>query len=126
MSQRASRGRGSYHAGLSAEAVVARAYAASGAEILAERLRTPEGEIDLVVKIGTVLVFVEVKQRKNFADHSNIVSERQWRRLECAALHYMMGLQNETGVQPICRFDVALLSRDGAVQIVENARSFDA
>ena len=96
-----------------------------GGAIHSQNCRTPEGEIDTVAQMGEILVFVEVKQRKKQGFSGAIVSERQWRRLENAALHYMMQLQKETGVQPFCRFDVALTGHDGSVQIIENARSFD-
>lgn len=119
------RGRQNHFCGASTEDQVARMYQQKGATIRERRCRTPEGEIDLVTRIGDVLVFVEVKKRKNGAIPDASVSSRQWQRLENAALHYMMEYQKETGVQPFCRFDVALAGRDGAVQIIENARSFD-
>ena len=122
---RAQRGRGAYLSGRSAEETVARHYTARGAEILAQRHRTPDGELDLVVLDAGQLVFVEVKQRKNFDNFASPITPRQWKRLEAAALHYMVLYQNRTGIQPVCRFDVALMDRDGAVQIIENARMFD-
>ena len=120
------RGRQNHFSGASAEDQVARIYQRKGATIRDRRCRTPEGEIDIVTQFGDILVFVEVKKRKNAAISDASVSPRQWQRLENAALHYMMQYQKETGVQPFCRFDVALAGRDGAVQIIENARSFDA
>lgn len=122
---RQTRGRGAYMSGLSAEATVARLYRERGGTIEAERHRTPEGEIDLVVRLGEILVFVEVKQRRSARDYGPPISARQWKRLEAAALSYMVEVQNVTGVQPLCRFDVALMGRDGSVEIIENARSFD-
>ena len=120
------RGRQNHFCGASAEDQVARLYRRQGATIRDRRCRTPEGEIDIVTQIGDILVFVEVKKRKNAAVSGASVSARQWQRLENAALHYMMQFQKETGVQPFCRFDVALAGRDGAIEIIENARSFDA
>ncbi|MEO1493262.1 MAG: YraN family protein [Pseudomonadota bacterium] len=122
---RRTKGRTAHHAGHAAEAAATRAYAARGAQVLETRLKTPEGEIDLILRDGNALVFVEVKQRKNNTEFASPVTARQWERLENAANHYIMGCHRKTGVQPVCRFDVALVGHDGQVQIIENARSFD-
>jgi putative endonuclease len=94
-----------------------------GATVLHRRERTPEGELDLVLEQDGRMIFVEVKRCG--AGDDPPVSQRQWRRLANAALHYMMRVQNETGVQPVCRFDVALAGPDGQLRIIENARGFD-
>src|SRR5271156_4667395 len=75
-----------------AEASVAALWQARGFDILAQRLRTKSGEIDLVVADPGTLVFVEVKARKNFNDAAYAVLPRQQTRLlqaaDCAlALH---------------------------------------
>ena len=122
--ERRRRGRRNWQSGAAAEEAAARHYLARGATVRERRLRTPEGELDLVLVLDGVLVFVEVKRQASEGFDSP-VSGTQWRRLENAALHYMMRLQKETGVQPVCRFDVALAGPDGRLRIIENARSFD-
>ncbi len=47
------------------ERVVERWYAERGADILARNWRVREGELDLVVRLRDVLVFVEVKTRRS-------------------------------------------------------------
>lgn len=125
MTIRRHRGRQAYFSGIAAEEIAARWYVERGGKIQATRHRTPEGEIDLIVQIGGILVFVEVKRRKNNAEFDSPVSERQWRRLENSANHYMFSNQSQTGIQPICRFDVALIDATGGIEVLENARGFD-
>lgn len=125
-SWRTRRGRTNYFSGIAAEHSVARMYLRKGGNVLGQRVRTPEGEIDLIVRMNDVLVFVEVKKRRKLHGCDSPISRKQWDRLEKAALHYMVGYQNDTGVQPVCRFDVALMGPDGSADIIENAWSFDA
>lgn len=126
MPWRSNRGRTNHFSGLAAEHSVARMYLRQGATVQGQRVRTPEGELDLIVLVNGVLVFVEVKKRRRLHAFDSPISRKQWDRLEKASLHYMMDIVNETGVQPVCRFDVALMGPDGSVDIIENAWSFDA
>ena len=119
------RARTNYRTGLAAEDQAARHYQKRGAEVLARRHRNEAGEIDLIVLLDGILVFVEVKRRKTRAALAESITERQWRRLGMAATHYMMTRMNETGPAKGCRFDAALVGADGTLEIVENARSFD-
>ncbi len=119
------RGRSNYASGLAAEEQAARTYLRRGAEILARRHRSEAAEIDLIVREGDILVFVEVKRRKKSAELAESISERQWQRLGLAATHYMMSFRSETGTIRGCRFDAVLVGADGRLEIIENARSFD-
>lgn len=119
------RGRSAYLSGLSAEDQAARAYLKRGAELLARRHRNAGGEIDLIFLEGGILVFVEVKRRKNRTELAESITERQWERLGLAANHYMMTHSNETGTIRGCRFDAVLIDAEGRLEIIENARSFD-
>ena len=121
----ARRGRGGYLSGLAAEEQAARAYQRRGAEILARRHRNAAGEIDLVLREGEILVFVEVKRRKSRAVLAESITERQWQRLGLAATHYMMSHSEQTGPVRGCRFDAVLIGADGSFEIIENARAFD-
>lgn len=61
-----------------------------GYRILARRLRTPAGEIDLVARRGAVLVAVEVKARPSVDAALSAVSTRQRLRI-ARALDLMAG-----------------------------------
>lgn len=119
------RGRSAYLSGLSAEDQAARAYLKRGAELLARRHRNAGGEIDLIFLEDGILVFVEVKRRKNRTELAESITERQWERLGLAATHYMLSYCNETGTIRGSRFDAVLIDAEGRLEIIENARSFD-
>ena len=53
--------------------------------MLAKRVRTGAGEIDLVAIRGRRLAFIEVKQRKSFEDAEASISGKQRRRIRAAA-----------------------------------------
>jgi len=122
---RAARGARGHHSGRAAEEIAERVYAARGARVLARRLRTPEGEIDLVLREGGVVVFVEVKRRRRATGPDSPVSAGQWRRLGRAALWYIMTASETTGADPFCRFDAVIVGGDGSAEVIENARTFD-
>lgn len=124
------RGRMAHLSGRAAEEQAARLYEAQGGCVLAQRWR-PEraaaregaGEIDLVVALGGALVFVEVKAGRAAAARRDLISARQWARLEAAAQAYMIAEQ--TGERPV-RFDAVFVGPDGAAHLVENARILEA
>jgi putative endonuclease len=79
-----------------------------GYRILATRVRTAQGEVDIVARRGNVVVFVEVKARATFTAAVEAITPRQRQRIAAAATAFMArrpGLQN-CGV----RFDVVLLA----------------
>jgi putative endonuclease len=56
-----------------------------GFRILAQRVRTPRGEIDLVARRGQLLVFVEVKTRPTLDQGSEILTPQALQRFKAAA-----------------------------------------
>ncbi len=104
--------------GRTAESSVAAIWQAQGFSILAQRLRTRTGEIDLVVADQATLVFVEVKSRKSFTEAAYAVLPRQQSRLLQAADSALASHQEWN--RPNIRFDVALCC-NGAVQHIEDA-----
>ncbi len=65
---------------------------AKGWRILASRVKTPRGEIDLIARRGGVIAFVEVKWRRTSADLDLAIDERRLARVaaavECVAHEY--------------------------------------
>ena len=117
-------GRRNLYSGAAAEEIAARHYEGRGGTVLARRWRAPEGELDLVVRLDGVLVFVEVKRRR-VLHADDPVGPAQWRRLEAAATRYMMAHGDATGATRGCRFDLAFAGPDGSLEVIENARAFD-
>lgn len=87
--------------------MVADWYGAQGFTILARRLRTASGELDLVVADGTTLAFVEVKARARLTMAIEAVTPRQQRRLAGAAAVVLA--QYPEWARPSTRFDVVLV-----------------
>ncbi|MFT4914227.1 MAG: putative endonuclease [Yoonia sp.] len=98
-----------YYAGLAAEAIVANDYMRRG----------KGGEIDLIVRDGDALVFVEVKKSKTHDQALRRVSRRQMDRLCATASEFVAN--EPRGLLTEMRFDVATIDQSGTVRIVENA-----
>lgn len=112
-------GKLSYLAGHSAEDAVARRYAGAGLPIAAIRWRGSAGEIDLVVRDGAGLVFVEVKKSRSHARAAESLGRRQMDRIYAAASEYLAG--EPEGQMTDVRFDVALVDGAGRIEVIENA-----
>ena len=77
--QRAERG------GRRAETVAALWLQLKGWSVLARRVRTPVGEVDLVARRGRIVAFVEVKARASRAEADLSLDEYRLRRVAAAA-----------------------------------------
>lgn len=109
----------SYHAGLSAEGRIAQDYERRGYAIMQQRWRGKSGEIDLIVRDGDGLIFIEVKQSQNFEKAALALGAKQMRRLYRSAEEFL-GTQPRGSLTDV-RFDVALVNGHGETQIIENA-----
>jgi putative endonuclease len=97
--------------GGAAEERAARFLAERGLAIVARNYRTRRGEIDLVARDGTTLVFVEVRMRAgaSFGGALASIDARKQARIAAAARHFLM--RCGSGDVP-CRFDVVTLDGD--------------
>jgi putative endonuclease len=105
--------------GRDAEARAAQALAAEGWAVLARRVRTPAGELDLVAEREGLLAFVEVKARASLAEAAFALGPRQRTRLVAAAEAWMA--ENPAHGAAGVRFDVLLVDAEGRVRRIADA-----
>lgn len=89
-----------------------------GCEVIAAGVRLPQGELDLIVRDGTALVFVEVKARRSIGRGrpAEAVGPAKQRRLALLARAWLA--RNPRWRESAIRFDVvALTGRPDAWQI---------
>jgi len=115
---RARRGRTADLAGRLAEEGVLRHYRARGATLLEARWRGRGGEIDLILREGADLVFVEVKAARDHDAAAQALGPAQMRRIMLSALDYCEA--RALGEVPM-RFDVALVDATGRVALMPDA-----
>ena len=118
-SGRVVRGLSAQASGAAAERLVEDRYAALGCAVLARRWRGPSGEIDLILRDGGAVVFVEVKKSETHDIAARRISRRQMDRICNAALEFCAEMAQ--GLMTLMRFDAALVDAGGRVEIVENA-----
>jgi putative endonuclease len=94
--------------GRRAEAVAVWWFRLHGYRILVRRFATPVGEIDLVVRRGELLAFVEVKRRPTADAALAALTPRQQARIARAAEWFLKGRPWLAHLP--CRFDVLALT----------------
>lgn len=101
--------------GEQAEALAEQFLTRKGLKLIRRNFRCRGGEIDLIMRDGTGLAFVEVRLRTNkaFAGAAESVAARKQQRVILAAQHYLASL----GSTPPCRFDVIALDALDASRI---------
>ena len=97
-----------FRTGISAESRAAALLIAKGFRILARRWRSPVGEIDIIARRRSLLVFVEVKARETLDDAAWSVTERQRSRIIAAAEAWLA--QNADDRIRDIRFDAMLVA----------------
>ena len=102
-----------------AEDAACAALMADGWTILARRLQTGAGEIDIVADRAGLLAFIEVKARPGLAEAAAALSPRQQARL-LAAGEAALATNPEWGRAGV-RFDVMLVDSAGRVRRITDA-----
>ncbi|HEV2766163.1 MAG TPA: YraN family protein [Acidimicrobiales bacterium] len=105
--------------GSAGEDLAAAEYERRGYEVLARNWRCREGELDLVLRSGSTVVFCEVKARSTLAFGSPLeaVTAAKRRRIRLLATRWLQHSGVRAGE---LRFDVVGVL-DGAVEVVEGA-----
>jgi putative endonuclease len=94
--------------GLSAESRAAAYLIGKGFRILARRWKSPVGEIDIVARRRSLLIFVEVKAREKLDDAAWSVTPRQQQRIAAAAEIWLANNPDATFTD--IRFDAVLVA----------------
>ncbi|HKA79204.1 MAG TPA: YraN family protein, partial [Xanthobacteraceae bacterium] len=97
-----------FKAGISAESRAAMLLIAKGFRIIARRWRSPVGEIDIIARRRSLLIFVEVKARATLDDAAWSVTDRQRVRIIQAAQAWLA--RNADDRVTDIRFDAVLVA----------------
>ena len=116
---RRARGQLAHARGVGAEAAARAALEKDGWTILAQRLRTPAGEIDLVADKSGLLAIVEVKSRPTLIEAAAALTPRQQARL-IAACDIVLTEHPDWGAEGV-RFDILLVDAQGRVRRIADA-----
>jgi putative endonuclease len=116
---RSRRGRAADARGRFAEDSATAALEREGWNILARRLRTSAGEIDMVAEKEGLLAIIEVKARPRLADAAAALSIRQQTRL-IAATEIILASNPQWGIEGV-RFDMMLVDSAGVVRRIMDA-----
>lgn len=84
-----------------------------GLELVAKNISTRMGELDLIMRDGVFLVFVEVRYRKNalFGDAASTVTSKKMQKIKKSAIHWMM--EKRMNIHEVAyRFDVFAITGD--------------
>lgn len=111
--------RAAFARGVDAEAAASALLAAQGFTIVAQRVRTPRGEIDLIAVQGTLLVFVEVKARASLTVAAESILPRQRKRIAAAAEIFLGRHPEYLGFD--MRLDAILIAPNAAPQHLPGA-----
>ena len=119
----------SHPIGLQMEDLAARYLEYKGYEVLARRYKGRLGEIDLVARQGDVLVFAEVKYRRDLSmgRPSLAVSSSKQQKIRRTAMQYLAEYGSRAAEQDIgCRFDVIeLWQENGKYRVHHYKNAFE-
>lgn len=104
---------------MGAEAAARDALERDGWTILAQRLRTKAGEVDIAAEKAGLLALVEVKSRPSLTEAASALTPRQQARL-VAACDIILAEHPDWGANGV-RFDVLLVDQEGRVRRIADA-----
>ncbi len=90
-----------------------------GYRLLAQRFKTPQGEVDLIMRRRDVTAFIEVKARGTRDQGVEAVTTTQSRRISAAARFWMA--RDKISNQNFCRFDIVVVNAYFLPHHIENA-----
>ena len=108
-----------YAKGVDAEGQAALYLEERGFQILSRRYKTKFGEIDLVIKKGNLICFVEVKRRASLEEALASITPRNRQRIEQSALYFGVDFPEYAACD--LRFDVIAITGDGRITHLDNA-----
>ena len=106
-----SRRQHAFKQGRGAEANARWLLCAKGYRVLARNFRHPLDEVDLIVRRGCLLIFVEVKLRADRDAGPYAVSPAQWRRVSAGASRFVARHPHYAGL--VWRFDTFVVGGNG-------------
>ncbi|MFN8737714.1 MAG: YraN family protein [Betaproteobacteria bacterium] len=123
-------------AGAAAEEAAVRLLQQHGCTIVARNARFREGELDIVAREGELILFVEVRRRRDnrFGGAGASVDHFKRRRLLRAAQHFLLQNYGDgiapwrrrgAGGWPACRFDVVTADDQGVTEWIRDAFQAD-
>ena len=107
--------------GLNAETRVLDFLQRQGLKPLARNVRSPRGEIDLIMEEDSTVVFVEVRMRTrgDFGNGAESVTRRKQEKLIATAAYYLQ--QNKPLAKRPARFDVVSVDSQDTMDWIKNA-----
>ncbi len=110
-----------YVRGIHAEARALKHLENLGMVCLVKRLKTPFGEIDLLMKDGETIVATEVKYRKTANEAAYSIRPNQQNRIQHALQWWIAKHEYYSKHTPFQRFDVVLVSPGNDIKYYKNA-----
>jgi putative endonuclease len=105
--------------GVAAERLAAEFLQGNGLQLIESNFRCRFGEIDLILRDGATMVFVEVRLRSNqhFGGAAASITPAKQGRITRAAHIYLQQQKRESA----CRFDVVVLDGERRIEWIKNA-----
>ena len=106
-----------------AEKVACEALQLKGLQLIDHNFSTTLGEIDLIMRDGSTLVFIEVRQRRSAAYDlaEETIGHRKQEKIRRVANQFLQ--RNSKGYDQQCRFDVFAVNGDQTETTIQSIKS---